>query len=72
MNSSEPTLPRTVSTVEKPKYLYVKECAELLRLTYKGMYSILISGDGPPYVKLRKELRIPQAGFDDWIKSRTR
>jgi excisionase family DNA binding protein len=62
----------TVSTVEKPTYLFVKECAAILRLSYRGMYSILISGEGPPYVKLRKNLRIPREEFEDWLKSRTK
>jgi len=65
-------LPPTVSSVEKPKYLFVKECADMLRLSYKGMWSILASGKGPPYVKVNKQVRVPQDGFNDWINSRTR
>lgn len=67
-----PSRPPTVSSVEVPRYLFITECADMLRLTYKGMWSILASGDGPPYIKLRNGVRIPQDGFNNWLNSRTK
>jgi predicted DNA-binding transcriptional regulator AlpA len=67
-----PPKPPTVSTVERPKYLFIKECAEMLRINYKGMWSIIASGNGPPSFKIRHHVRIPESGFNDWIKSRTK
>lgn len=44
----------------------------MLRLTYGGMWSILASGKGPPYLKLGHQIRIPQDKFDDWLNTRTK
>lgn len=67
-----PRLPPTLSSVEKPKYLFIKECAEILRISYKGMWSIIASGHGPPSFKTRQNVRIAESDFNDWIKSRTK
>ena len=72
MQEQPPKPPPTVSTVEHPKYLFIKECADMLRINYKGMWSIIASGEGPPWVKIRHHVRIPENGFNDWIKSRTK
>jgi predicted DNA-binding transcriptional regulator AlpA len=65
-------LPPTVTSVEKPKYLFIKECADILRISYKGMWSLIASGEGPPHMKIRQNVRIPQDGFNDWLNSRTK
>jgi hypothetical protein len=62
----------TTSSIDHPKYLFVKECADILRLSYKGMWSIIASGNGPPYVKPNKYLRIPEDKFYEWINTRTK
>ena len=64
--------PPTVSAVEVPKLLFVKECADMLRMSYKGMWSVIASGDGPPSIKIRKAVRVPQDTFVKWLEARTR
>jgi predicted DNA-binding transcriptional regulator AlpA len=69
---ADPKPPPTVSTVERPKYLFMKEVAEELRITYNGLWSIIASGKGPPVLKLNNSVRIPRDGYEKWVKSRTK
>jgi predicted DNA-binding transcriptional regulator AlpA len=60
-----------VASTELPKYLPVKTCANALQLTYKAMWSIIVSGNGPTYIRVGTRcIRVPEREFLKWLDAR--
>jgi predicted DNA-binding transcriptional regulator AlpA len=63
--------PTGALTSNLPRYLPVKECANVLQLTYKTMWSIIVSGNGPSYVRIGEHcIRVPEDEFRKWLQAK--
>jgi predicted DNA-binding transcriptional regulator AlpA len=49
-----------------------REATQCLRVSSSWLAKARMRGDGPPYVKLGRNIRYTQAGITQWIKSRQR
>jgi predicted DNA-binding transcriptional regulator AlpA len=64
-----PTAP--FASAAPPRYLPVKTCANALQLTYKAMWSIVVSGNGPSYVRIgTRSIRVSEDDFLKWLDAR--
>jgi len=54
-----------------PRYLPVRDCANALSLTYKTMWSIIVSGNGPSYVRIGDHcIRVREDEFLKWLEAK--
>jgi predicted DNA-binding transcriptional regulator AlpA len=54
------------------RLLTPREATECLRVSTSWLAKARMRGDGPPYVKVGRNIRYTQAGITPWIKSRQR
>ena len=47
-----------------------KEAAESLRVSTSFLAKARMRGDGPPYIKIGRSIRYPEAALIQWMKSR--
>lgn len=53
-----------------PDILDTAEAAEYTRLSKPTLERLRLTGEGPPYVKLKKSVRYRRADLDEWLASR--
>lgn len=56
---------------EPKAFMSVKELADYLDVSIKVIYGLRYRGEGPPAVRIGRELRFATAAIDAWIASRT-
>jgi predicted DNA-binding transcriptional regulator AlpA len=49
-----------------------REATQRLRISTSWLAKARMRGEGPPYVKVGRNIRYTQAGITQWIKSRQR
>jgi predicted DNA-binding transcriptional regulator AlpA len=49
-----------------------KEVARRLKVSLSWLAKARMRGDGPPFIKLGKAIRYPEAGLIQWMKGRQR
>ena len=54
-----------------PRLLTVRQLAELTGLQQWRVYSLVRSGDGPPYVRIGRTIRFPENAVQQWIREQT-
>ena len=55
-----------------PRYLGPEEAAEYLALSPKTLQRMRVTGEGPPYVKVRRRVIYDRLDLDDWTAKRKR
>lgn len=59
------------ATNQLTRYLPVRDCASILHLTYKTMWSIIVSGNGPSYVRIGEHcIRVREDDFLKWLDAK--
>jgi len=57
---------------ERPRFLCIKQIAQMLGYSYKQTWTIVMADDGPPLLRLadRRDIRIPYDEFMHWLNSK--
>lgn len=50
-------------------FLFAKEAAASLRVTYQHFMRVLRSGKGPPFTRVSRTVRIPADDFHTWSRN---
>jgi len=54
-----------------PKLLRVSEVSKITGLQSWRLYSLLKKGEGPPFLRIGRTLRIPEDALARWIEEQT-
>ena len=65
-------VPTTKKSAGFEVLLTPSEATQCLRVSSSWLAKARMRGDGPPYVKVGRNIRYTQAGITQWIKSRQR
>jgi predicted DNA-binding transcriptional regulator AlpA len=65
-------VPTTNTSAGFERLLTPGEASQCLRVSLSWLAKARMRGDGPPYVKVGRNIRYIQAGITQWIKSRQR
>ena len=61
-----------MATEQVPKLLRVREAAKVTGVQRWRFYEILKRGQGPPYLKIGRTIRIPEHTLIEWIEQQAR
>ncbi len=60
-----------MTDVKVPRLLRVREAAEVTGIERWRLYALLKCGEGPPFLRIGRTLRIPEDALVQWIKAQT-
>jgi predicted DNA-binding transcriptional regulator AlpA len=66
------TVPATKTSAGFEVLLTPKEATQCLGVSSSWLAKSRMRGDGPPFIKVGRNVRYTQAGITQWIKSRQR
>ena len=61
-----------MTDVKVPRLLRVREAAEVTGIERWRLYALLKCGEGPPFLRIGRTLRIPENALVQWIEQQAR